>query len=202
MGSRTRVVVVLAAWVVSAATLALAGTPKGHKPDPPNGPQVTVVNPPASPVPVAVQGPVQVQGEVVAQVVPPPAPAPYWVDQHLTLPDSITSIQGPLEIVPPGTRVVLQYVSFYCTTRPGDTMLSVGISVWGLSPDGSAKDMHYRFPLQKAAADFGGLSRWHASHAVQLYADPGQIRYEAVRTGEGDFWACDVALSGQSVLLP
>lgn len=211
MGGRSSLVSILAVAFSCAAASALAGGPPVFP--------VTVVNPPSAPVPVAIQGTgvvtgsvavtntpnVNVANEVAARIVAMPSPAPYRADRHLPLTDLATSIQGPYENVPDGLRVVIEYVSFYCTTRPGDSMLNVGIGVRGVGPDGIAKTMFYHFPLQKAAADFGGLSRWHASQAVRLYADPGEIRYEATRTGGGildDFWTCDMALSGHAVALP
>jgi hypothetical protein len=208
MGGKSSLVFILVVIVLSGAASALAAGPKAFP--------VTVVNPPTSPVPVSINGSavivgdvavtntpnVKVANEVAVRIVDMPSLVPFRSDRHLTLPDSITSIQGPFETVPGGTRVVLEYVTFYCTTRPGDSMLNVGIGVSGVAPDGTARTMFYRFPLQKAAADHGGLTRWHSSQAVRLYADPGEIRYEAGRTGEGDFWACDVAVSGQAIALP
>lgn len=211
MSGRSRLVSIVAVVFLSGAASALAGGPPVFP--------VKVTNPPSSPVPVSIQGTgvvvgnvavtntpsVNVANEVTARIVAMPGPAPYRADRHLPLSDLATSMQGPFENVPDGARVVIEYVSFYCTTRPGDSMLNVGIGVAGVAPDGTAGTMFYHFPLQKAAADFGGLSRWHASQAVRLYADPGEIRYEATRTGGGildDFWTCDMAVSGHAIALP
>lgn len=206
-GSRVGPVCILAAAVTVAAWPAQA--------DPPNR-QVVVVNPVTAPVPVAVQGTMAVAGEVAITNAPTvtvgnevavrvtgvPAIVPYWVDRHLTLSDTATSIEGPLDEAPAGRRTVLEYVSFYCTTRPGDVMLGVGLVVEGITTDGTPNQMSFRFPLQQAAADHGGLTRWHASQSIRLYANPGEVRYIAVRTGGGDFWACDVAVSGHTVPMP
>lgn len=179
---------------------------------------VTVVNPPSAPVPVTIQGgsvtgevvvtntpSVTVGNEVAVRVVGEPAESPYWVDEHLTLPSTASSIEMPFEMVPAGRRVVLEYVSIYCSTRTDESLLDIGLHVMGTGPDGVSKSMGYHFAVQKAVGDYGGLSRWHGSQPIRLYADPGEIRFNASRTlvaGGDDFWSCDVALSGRSVPIP
>ena len=186
---RTILALAIASVSVIALEASAAPPPGGGAPTPLN---VNVMNTPN----------VNVANEVVVRSQDEPARSPYWADRHLTLSDLASNIQMSLETVPSGTRVVLEFVSFYCTTRPGDSLLNVGIGVQGTGPDEVAKTMFYFLPLQKAAADFGGLSRWHATQPIRLYADPGEIRFQATRTGEGDFWACDVALSGYTVAIP
>jgi hypothetical protein len=199
------------------AAVLLAAAPGAQAAGPPTF-GVNVVNPATAPVPVTIQGTgivtgnvavtntpsVNVANEVSARIVAMPVPTPYVSDRHLSIGalGDATSVQGQYEEVDDGIRVLIEYVSFYCTTRPGDSMLSAGIGVEGVKPDGTRATLYYRLPLQKAAADSGGLSRWHASQAVRLYANPGHLWYELTRTGGGDFWACDMAVSGQEIALP
>jgi hypothetical protein len=215
MNDKSRLVSILAVVCLCGAASALAGGPLALP--------VNVINPPSSPVPVSIQGMgivmgnvavtntpnVNVANEVAARIVAMPNPTPYRSDRNFALPDlPNVSFEGRFETVPEGTRVVIEYVSFHCRTQPEDSMLNVGIGVAGVAPDGTARTMFYRFHMQKAAADFpgshgiSGFSRWHASQAVRLYADPGEMRFEAVRSGEGDSWDCDVAVSGHTIALP
>ncbi len=119
--------------------------------------------------------------------------------------ENVSAVSPLLNDIPLGKRLVIEFVSWDCTTSQDDTIVRAAISV----TRAPASFFLFSFPITKLGIDVTGHARWAAAQPVRIYCDTSTVVYEnrvlapvferAMETGTA---SCTVSISGYIVDMP
>jgi hypothetical protein len=135
----------------------------------PKGPEVLVVNPPSSPVPVSIQGVAQIDSSSPLSV--------KIVETEVRQPFQAALTETTPLVVPAGKRFVIEHVTGLVRTNGGDAVCMM------LNVQNQGTVVRHNFPLT-LGSDIGHQRMYSSSSPARLYADPGsQIEVEIFLVG-------------------
>lgn len=131
-----------------------------------------------------------------------PAHAPFWFNARVSVSPQFSVVDQDLTNVPPGKRLVIEFVSISCwAVGVDDHIIQVQIGVTKALGGGGAR-YRYDLPVAKQGIDVQNAP-WVAIQSLRLYSEPGApVNVTIARSKTGETVACDVALSGYTVNFP
>lgn len=170
-----------------------------------------------APKEVTVVGPVTVEGAVDATVVamPPvdvhdldnPAFSSFQDSGTVTIDPGFGGVFGsPLADPPPGTRMVIEYVSVRCSTPPGSAINVASVGVTERTSPTSTISRTFQIPVHDQGVDGFGSANFVGGQTVRLYSDAGLtgsgVTAGAVRSSGTGTSVCFFSVMGHIVPLP
>ncbi len=201
-----RMVIVLVGLGACAMGVTMLGTAPAYTQQGPPGLDVNVVNTPTVNAQqsglwnVGINGSVNI-GNPAASPVPVrdvdnPARQPFqWPFVWSVAPGSFDEF-SPFVTVPAGKRLVIETISVQATA---DVVSHIRIRIQ-TTADGQLSG-HFIDVANRGGA--AGLTNFHGTHAVRIYADPGSsVRFGAGRNDSSGFVSVEAAISGYFVDVP